>query len=284
MIRRLKFFLFGLFLIACGAQIPAPTNTPLPTETPIPPKAATFTPSPLPPTQTLSPTIPPLTSTPEEVVCSPLEGIVIADLPDLIYNPYAPPRLGSDDPHQGVDFADIDPIYALALKGRPVQAVLGGQVTTIIDDRFPYGYAVLVETPLEQVPSGWLESIQIPTPAPTQESHSSLTCPPVEISSNWHFSQRSLYLMYAHLNEPFTLQKGDHVKCGQILNVIGNSGNSLNPHLHLEVRVGPAGADFKSIAHYTGSASPEEMQNYCIWRVSETFQLIDPMQLFLHMP
>ena len=161
------------------------------------------------------------------MVCSPLEGFVIAELPDLIYNPYAPPRLGSDDPHQGVDFADIDPIYALALEGRPVQGDLSGQVITIIDNRFPYGYAILVETPLKQVPSEWLESLQIPTPAPTQESHSSLTCPPIENPPTWDFSKRSLYLMYAHLDEPFTLQKGERVNCGQILNVIGNSGNSL---------------------------------------------------------
>jgi len=284
LIRRLKFFLFGLFLVACVAQSPVLTNTPLPTETSVPTTTATFTPSPLPPTQTLSLTAPPLTSTPEAVICSPLEGIDIAELPGLIYNPFAPPHPGSDDPHQGLDFADLDPNFALALDGRPVQAVLNGQVTTIINDRFPYGYAILVETPLEQVPSGWLESIQIPTPAPTRESHPSLTCPPVENPLTWDFAKRSLYLMYAHLNEPFALQKGDRVNCGQILNVIGNSGNSLNPHLHLEARVGPAGANFDSIAHYTGSASPEEMQNYCIWRVSETFQLIDPMQLFLQTP
>jgi murein DD-endopeptidase MepM/ murein hydrolase activator NlpD len=187
--------------------------------------------------------------------------------------------LGSDDPHQGVDFADIDPVYEIALEGRTVQAIFSGSVAAVIQDRFPYGYAILVETPLEQVPPGWLVNLQIPTPAPTQESHLSLTCPKSENPPNWDFDHRSLYLMYAHLKEPFNLQVGDQVTCGQKLNAIGNSGNSLNPHLHIEVRVGPAGAIFEGIAHYTGSASPEEMHNYCLWRVSDTFQLLDPMLL-----
>ncbi len=209
---------------------------------------------------------------------------MIADLPNLIHNPFAPPRLGSDDPHQGVDYADLDPVYEIAIEGRPVQAVLAGKVVTIIDDRFPYGYAILVETPLDQVPSEWIESFEIPTPAPTLESHPSLTCPKTENLTLSITPQRSLYLMYAHLKEPFTLLPGDQVLCGQKLNAIGNSGNSINPHLHLEVRVGPSGAAFDSIAHYTGSATTEEMQDYCLWRVSETFQLIDPMHLFSQDP
>lgn len=277
-------YLFMLLLTACADQTTAPTLPSSSTESPIPSKTATITPSPVPPTPTLSPTVLIPSFTPGPIICSPLEGIMISVLPDLIHNPYAPPRLGSDDPHQGVDFADIDPIYELALEGRPVHAVLTGEITTVIDDRFPYGYAILVETPLDQVPPKWLASIQIPTPAPTQESHPSLTCPKTENLPIWDSDQRSLYLMYAHLNEPITLQVGDQVVCGQRLNTIGNSGNSLNPHLHLEARVGPAGADFSSIAHYTGSASSQEMQNYCIWRVSETFQLIDPMLFFSQSP
>ena len=282
--RRVLFILLGIFLVACAAQTPAPMSILLPTATAIPSATATITPSPIPPTPTLSPTAPLPTATPRRVVCSPLERIAIAELPYLIFNPYAPPRLGSDDPHQGVDFADLDPVYELALEGRTVQAVLAGQVASIVNDRFPYGNAVLIETPLDQVPPEWLESLQIPTPAPTRESHPSLTCPESESPPTWDFAQRSLYLMYAHLKEPFNLQAGDQVTCGQALNAIGNSGNSLNPHLHLEVRVGPAGAVFESIAHYTGSASPQEMRNYCIWRVSETFQLIDPMLLFSQVP
>ncbi len=282
--RRLISIGLVIFLGACAAQTQAPTSTQLPSQIPTLGATATVAPSPIPPTVTWTPTLLPPTATPGPIICSPLMGIAVSDLPELIHNPFSPPHPGSDDPHQGVDFADIDPVYELALEGRPVQAVLAGQVAAIIDDRFPYGYAILVETPLEQIPSDWLETIQIPTPAPTRESHPSLTCPEIENSPPWDSAQRSVYLMYAHLKGPFNLQVGERITCGQNINTIGNSGNSLNPHLHLEARVGPSGVAFESIAHYTGRASPKEMQNYCLWRVSGTFQLLDPMLLFLQAP
>ena len=131
-------FIFVL-LNACTPQIPIPTLTISPTGTPIPSGTLTSIPSPVPLTHALSPTAPQPTITPSPFVCSPLEGIAIPELPNLIHNPYAPPRLGSDDPHQGVDFADIDPVYEIALEGRPVQAVLSGSISAVIQDRFPYG-------------------------------------------------------------------------------------------------------------------------------------------------
>jgi len=33
------------------------------------------------------------------------------------------------------------------------------------------------------------------------------------------------------------------------------------------------------MAHYASSASPEEMSNYCTWRVRGVFQAIDPLIL-----
>ncbi len=214
------------------------------------------------------------------MICSLVNGIPVQDLPSLIVNPFAPPRLGSDDPHQGVDFADIDPTYQIALEGRRVNAVLNGLVAGVLNDRFPYGNAVLVETPLEQLPDEWLKSLQIPTPAPYQAGHPSLTCPESGFQPESISGSRSLYLIYAHFKEPAQLKPGDFVTCGTALGVIGNSGNSLNPHVHLESRVGPANVRFDSMAHYTGSASLDELANYCLWRVSEAFQLIDPMRLF----
>jgi murein DD-endopeptidase MepM/ murein hydrolase activator NlpD len=80
------------------------------------------------------------------------------------------------------------------------------------------------------------------------------------------------------------LQPGAEVSCGEKLGAIGSSGNALNPHLHLEARAGPAGADFASMAHYDASASPAEMRAYCDWRVSGLFQLIDPMLFFVTAP
>jgi murein DD-endopeptidase MepM/ murein hydrolase activator NlpD len=198
----------------------------------------------------------------------------------MIVNSFAPPRVGSDDPHQGVDIAVIDPLYQIALEGQSVHAVMDGIVAGVIDERFPYGNAILVETSLVQLPSGWIETVEIPTPASRRDVHPSLTCPEGESPLNLDESRRSYYLIYAHLQAPSALRVGERVTCGQVLNAIGNSGNSLNPHLHLELRVGPAGARFDSMAHYTGSASSQEMYNYCLWRVSETFQLLDPMRLF----
>jgi hypothetical protein len=45
------------------------------------------------------------------------------------------------------------------------------------------------------------------------------------------------------------------------------------------MRLGPAGVRFSSLAHYDASATIEEMFNYCTWRVSGLFQLVDPMLL-----
>jgi len=270
--------LFVILLVGCAAQMPTPSVTPSPTDPPLPSATPSFTATALPPTATLTPSPEP-SQLPELTVCSPLEGISLADLPATIFNPFSPPRLGSDDPHHGVDFADIDPVYQIALEGRPVQAIVDGVVAGIVVDRFPYGNAVLVETPLDRLPSEWLAALQIPTPAPLRTEHASLTCPPTNFSLESLPESRSLYLLYAHLKDPVKLNVGQTVTCGNPVGVIGNSGNSLNPHLHIELRVGPSNTQFESISHYNSSASVEEMANYCLWRVSEVFQLLDPMRL-----
>jgi murein DD-endopeptidase MepM/ murein hydrolase activator NlpD len=242
------------------------------------------------PSRTSSPTIqatltipaPTTTPTPAPMFCSPLEGIPLEELPDCITNPFLPPRPGSDDPHQGVDYSILETNANIAVAGHPVQAVLGGQVAAIICDRFPYGNAILIEIPLDTLPINWLNALQIPTPAPLQDNHSALTCPGLnlhESAGGTSGSDRSLYILYAHLKEVLTYHVRDPIQCGQTLGAIGDSGNALNPHLHLEIRVGPSGYQFTSMAHYDSSATPEEMANYCTWRVSGLFQVIDPMKL-----
>lgn len=219
----------------------------------------------------------PVATGPPASICSPLEGFNLQQLEEAVFNPYSPPRPGSDDPHQGVDFAVQPEGWGFAVEGHPVQAVLPGSVAAVIRDRFPYGNAVMVETPLGDLPAEWISSLDAPgaavPPAPP-----ALTCPDLTPPS-WDAGRPSLYVLYAHMQSEPAVSPGDRVPCGAEVGAIGSSGNSLNPHLHLEMRLGPGGARFASIAHYDSGASPEEMSNYCAWRVLGSFHHVDPMQL-----
>jgi len=215
-------------------------------------------------------------------ICSPFPGLSQAGLIASISNPFNPPPPGSDDPHQGVDLAVQQD--GLALAGGPVMAVLSGRVAMVSDDRFPYGFMILVETPLEDLPPGWLAENRALTLAPTRPYPAALTCPAITPAPAWDETRRSLYLLYAHLGEKAAHRPGEPVACGEPVGQVGQSGNALNPHLHLEARIGPAGARFASMAHYDNTARPDEMGYYCLWRVSNVFQLIDPLQLLLQLP
>jgi len=204
-------------------------------------------------------------------------------LTGMVSNPYHPPRPGSDDPHQGVDFADVLPGGRMAVSGRAVNAILAGTLAAVNPERFPYGNAILVETRLSDLPPGWSDLLQIPTPDPSPPAPISLTCPS-EMDPPPGGGERSLYILYAHLQDTADLQPGEVVRCGQSIGTLGMSGNALNPHLHVEMRVGPSDWRFSSMAHYDASASLDEMAAYCTWRVSAAFQLIDPMKLFILNP
>jgi murein DD-endopeptidase MepM/ murein hydrolase activator NlpD len=74
---------------------------------------------------------------------------------------------------------------------------------------------------------------------------------------------------------------GEMVYCGQEIGTVGMTGyNIVNPHLHLETRIGLAGGRFESMAFYDTSATVEEMDNYLRWRTSGDFRHFDPMMLF----
>ena len=264
----------AILLVSCGpaSTPPPPTSLPptqAPTSSPVPSLTPTALPSPTPaPTNTPAPQDLP--------VCSPLAEYDFAALREAVANRYAPPPLGRDEPHHGVDFAHLDPQTRIALSGWPVQAALAGKVAGLVIERFPYGNALIIETSLE----GILPPLELPEMVPTPQVKSPLTCPDLAIPAEWPSAQPSLYLLYAHLESPSPLQVGQAVACGDPLGQTGMSGNALNPHLHLEVRIGPAGAQFPSMAHYDASASSEEMSNYCLWRISGWFQPVDPMKLF----
>ena len=164
-----------------------------------------------------------------------------------------------------------------------MQAALGGQVAGVIADRFPYGNAVMVETRLQDLPPGWVEALALPTALPQALSNPALTCP-AATTPYIQEEPRSLYVLYAHLQDLPKVQPGQTLACGDELGAVGQSGNALNPHLHFEVRLGPAQARFGSLAHYDNSATPEEMGLYCLWRVSGIFQLLDPLALLALQP
>ena len=219
------------------------------------------------------------TAAPEPVICSPLSEVQIDDLVNHISNQFNPPRPGSDDAHQGVDLAILSDPDRYAIAGAAVDALLSGRVAGVVEGMFPYGNAVLVETPIEQLPPWTAGSDRIPTIAPTFPPHPSLTCPQTGEYPNWDSSKRSIYILYAHMQEPPAQKPGDRVLCGDELGRIGQTGNALNPHLHLEVRVGPSGASLSGMAHYETRAAPQNMEAYCIWRVSGIFQLLNPFDL-----
>jgi murein DD-endopeptidase MepM/ murein hydrolase activator NlpD len=91
--------------------------------------------------------------------------------------------------------------------------------------------------------------------------------------------KESLYLLYAHMEDAPLVELGDAVQSCQVLGLVGKSGNAGIAHLHLEVRRGPAGQRFTAIGYYQAYTSPEERQNYLLWRTSGVFQHYDPMDL-----
>ena len=49
------------------------------------------------------------------------------------------------------------------------------------------------------------------------------------------------YALYAHLQPgSIKVRRGDHVQLGQVLGLVGDSGNSIVPHLHFQVTAGPS--------------------------------------------
>lgn len=107
------------------------------------------------------------------------------------------------------------------------------------------------------------------------------TCFP-EINEQFEIGVRdSLYILYAHFSNSPLVDWGDQVACGQTLGEVGATGyNIVNPHLHLETRIGPADANFMDgMAYYDTRTTPVERENYELWRTSGNFRHFDPMLL-----
>jgi len=227
-------------------SLPAPPATQLePMATPLP--GATLTPT-IEPTATLTPE-------PAFKMCSPLALHPLEELPHIVGDPYNPPPPGREERHHGVDFGYYHWQERDSMLGEPVQSALPGVVASVLNDNYPYGNMVMVETRREDLLPELVSRLQIP-------------------------EGESLYLLYAHLNLPPLVRLGQPVEACQPLGEVGMSGNTDIPHLHLETRLGPAGTIFESMRFYDTRATQEEMDNYKLWRTSGVFRHFDPMDLF----
>jgi murein DD-endopeptidase MepM/ murein hydrolase activator NlpD len=187
-------------------------------------------------------------------LCSPLTLHPLSELPQIIGDPYDPPPPGREERHHGIDFGYYHYGDRDSMQGEPIQAVLPGVVASALDDHYPYGNMVMIETPQSLLPSDVVEILGF---APGE----------------------SLYVLYAHMNAPPLVKLGDSVAACQPLGEVGMTGNTELPHLHLETRLGPAGSIFESMLFYSTRATVEEMEAYKLWRTSGVFRHFDPMKL-----
>lgn len=213
-------------------------------------------------------------------VCSPLKDIALEQLGEIVSSPFVMPPAGNDGGHHGVDFGFYRFGPYAQMEGVPIQSLLSGVVAGIVQDRKPYGNAVIIETKTTDLPATWkkvLKSIPGPQFIPL---NGKLSCPDLSAKGTPVPSDStSIYILYAHMAEPTSLNIGDAVTCEQTVGKVGTSGASINAHLHIETRIGYSGAKFTGMAHYINDASDAEIAQYCTWRISGLFQLIDPLNL-----
>lgn len=107
-----------------------------------------------------------------------------------------------------------DKVESYAIFGKPVLAVADAVVVSVIDG-LP-----------EQTPG------KFPVNIPLDEADGNSVM--LDLGE-----QR--YSMYAHMQPgSIKVHKGDHVKLGQVIGLVGNTGNSVAPHLHFQVTAGPS--------------------------------------------
>jgi murein DD-endopeptidase MepM/ murein hydrolase activator NlpD len=271
----------AIFVLA-GCAVPAgpqpiaatTSSTPTPDSSPIP----TSTPTNL-PTPSLAPTAA-LTATPStSAVSSPLAGVQLTDLAGIVSNPFAAPLPGRDDGHHGVDLAFYRWGDQVGMLGTSIHSVLDGKVAAASFSSYPYGNFVIIETGWDQLPPGIQGKLAAPSPPTPEPQAIRLTCPSFLDFGGFPEGHPSLYLLYAHMQEPSPLAVGDTVMSGEPIGKVGTSGASVNPHLHLETRAGPPGATFTEMAHYDAAVSELARKSYCTWRVSGEFELFNPMDI-----
>jgi murein DD-endopeptidase MepM/ murein hydrolase activator NlpD len=205
-----------------------------------------------------------------------LHGRPIDDLRLYVSKPYDPPKTYDDGAHPAID------LYYDGIEGTPLFSILAGRVSTLINDTYPYGNAIIIETPLDQN-SNFADDLTIfPTPIPTITFNGDTVCGGQQFGEVFSSNELSLYTLYAHLQDTPTLTIRQAIQCGQSIDRIGTTGNSAIAHVHIEMRVGPSDARFGTIGNYLENTTGLERYNYCIWYRSGIFQSIDPMKILLY--
>ena len=202
------------------------------------------------------------------------------ELVSIISTPFDLTGDGYEDGHHGTDFAYYSRGSHTTMEGLPIRSVLAGNVAAVISDQKPYGNLIIIETPIKNLPSELLYILTPPvqlTPYPYNPRMQ--FCESLKTQS-WKVETGSIYMLYGHMLEPSLLVQRDHVASGQPIGKVGTTGMSRNEHLHLEMRWGPSGTEFASMNYYDTAATQEEMDNYCTWRISGMYVLLDPMSFF----
>jgi murein DD-endopeptidase MepM/ murein hydrolase activator NlpD len=220
----------------------------------------------------------PTSTIPAFQVCSPLEEETLDTLSSILVNPLVIPPFGRDDGHHGLDFSYYRRGERESIQGITVYAILSGTTALILPNEIPYGNTIVIETPLSELPESLQEKLKsLYQPIP-EDIYYQGECP--EIPPQPTNESLSVYHLYAHLETPPSFQVGDFINCGIQLGTVGNTGRSSNPHLHLETRLGPSGANLGDMAFYETKYTEAQRANYCLWRMSGYFQLFDPYLIF----
>jgi len=188
-------------------------------------------------------------------ICSPLAGIPVDELADIVSAPYDPPPPGKEERHHGVDFSFYQRGDIASILGVGVQAPLDSKVVMVLVDSFPYGNAIMLETAGTAIS----ETVRVRLDMDQEES---------------------LYILYAHLSDPPTAALLESLSACEQIGFVGKSGNAGVPHLHIETRIGPAGEVFAGMSYYSTQTTPNERANYIRWRTSGDFTHFDPFLLF----
>jgi hypothetical protein len=270
----------SLFLAGCSeGSIISAAETSLPTQTMEPSPTVTE----LPPTATPTP-LPTLTPTPKYfgfTLVSPLQDLQLSELLEIKTTDFIPPPPGGDGGHHGVDFAYYSRGKHQKMEGLEIYSMVPGKVAGVSNELPPYGNLIIIETPLENIHPDLVSRLPV-TPIATPYPYN----PRMEACGDYSANQTgfvpdTLYTLYAHMQFPASLQVGDEVRAGDLIGYVGNSGKqySGNPHLHLEMRMGTGGTEFASLGYYTTSATDAERLQYCVWRVSGLFILLNPLDV-----